>query len=258
MKAEVRKLLEEKFLQFNRLDFIQDDPIRIPHQFKEKANKEIMGFWVAILSWGQRKTILNKAEELIDLMDGNPHQFILNFEEKDLKRFERFKHRTFQYPDTLYFLHFFQQHYQQFESLETAFTQHFSSNEHTIEKALNEFYKYFFNSEWLLQRTKKHLSRPASNSACKRICMFLRWMVREDENGVDFGIWKTIKSSQLVCPLDVHVQRQAEQLGLIPAAPASWKLAVSLTESLKKLDSNDPVKYDFALFGLGIESKSLK
>lgn len=258
MKADVRKLLEQKFLQFNRLDFIQDDPIRIPHQFKDQANREIMGFWVAILSWGQRKTILNKAEELIDLMDGNPHQFILNFEEKDLKRFEHFKHRTFQYPDTLYFLHFFQQHFRKYNSLEEAFTQNFSEKEESVEKALNNFYQYFFDSEWVLQRTKKHISRPASHSACKRICMFLRWMVRKDENGVDFGIWNNIKSSQLVCPLDVHVQRQAEQLGLIPTAPASWKLAVSLTKSLKKLDAQDPVKYDFALFGLGIESKIIK
>lgn len=255
MKAEVHKLLEQKFQQFNRLAFIEEDPIRIPHQFKDPANKEIMGFWVAILSWGQRKTILNKAQELIDLMDGNPHQFILGFEEKDLKRFERFKHRTFQYPDTLYFLHFFQQHYQRHESLESAFTQQLSSTDTNVENALNQFHQYFFDSEWVLQRTKKHISRPASQSACKRINMFLRWMVRKDEQGVDFGLWKNIQPSQLVCPLDVHVQRQAELLGLIPPAPASWKLAVSLTESLKELDPTDPVKYDFALFGLGIESK---
>lgn len=255
MKAEVHKLLEQKFQQFNRLTFIEDDPISIPHTFNDAANQEIMGFWVAILSWGQRKTILNKAHELIDLMDGNPHQFIKGFEEKDLKRFERFKHRTFQYPDTLYFLHFFQQHYQRFDSLESAFTLDFSPNEPTVEKSLNQFHRYFFDSEWVLQRTKKHISRPASQSACKRINMFLRWMVRNDEHGVDLGLWKKIKPSQLVCPLDVHVQRQAELLGLIPQAPASWKLAVSLTESLKELDPEDPVKYDFALFGLGIESK---
>lgn len=215
-----------------------------------------MGFWVAILSWGQRKTILNKAHELIDLMDGNPFQFIQQFEEKDLKRFEHFKHRTFQYPDTLYFLHFFQRHYKKNNSLESAFTINHSEKELTTEKAINNFFDYFFDDEWVLHRTKKHISRPASKSACKRINMFLRWMVRKDEKGVDFGIWEMIKPHQLICPLDVHVQRQAEILGLIPSAPASWKLAVELTNELKKIDPNDPVKYDFALFGLGIESKN--
>jgi len=257
MKADVQKLLERKFQQFNQMDFIEDDPISIPHLFSTRENIEIMGFWVAILSWGQRKTILNKAKELIDLMDGNPFQFVQEFKEQDLKRFERFKHRTFQYPDTLYFLHFFQQHYKRHKSLEAAFTYNFNPKDETVEKALNNFYQYFFDSEWVLNRTKKHISRPASKSACKRICMFLRWMVRKDEQRVDFGIWDRIKPQQLVCPLDVHVQRQAELLGLIPTAPASWKLAVELTQELKKLDPIDPVKYDFALFGLGIESKKI-
>lgn len=257
MKADVQKLLDLKYQQFNQVGFIENDPISIPHSFSTKENIEIMGFWVAILSWGQRKTILNKAQELIDLMDGDPFQFIQQFEDKDLKRFERFKHRTFQFPDTLYFLHFFKQHYKKYPSLESAFTSNFNSNEETIEQALNQFYQYFFDSEWVLNRTKKHISRPASKSACKRICMFLRWMVRKDEKGVDFGIWHTLKPHQLVCPLDVHVQRQAELLGLIPKAPASWKLAVELTKELKKIDPLDPVKYDFALFGLGIASKKL-
>ncbi|MEY2792187.1 MAG: hypothetical protein RJA76_179 [Bacteroidota bacterium] len=257
MKIEVQKLLEAKFQQFNQIDFIKEDPISIPHMFSKKENIEIMGFWVAILSWGQRKTILRKAKELIDLMDGNPHDFILHFRDKDLKRFENFKHRTFQYPDTLYFLNFFQRHYKLHQSLESAFSKTFNSSEETIESSINRFYDYFFDDEWVLNRTKKHISRPASHSACKRICMFLRWMVRQDANGVDFGLWKTIKPSQLICPLDVHVQRQAEQLGLIPNAPASWKLAVHLTKELKKFDINDPVKYDFALFGLGIESKKM-
>ncbi len=257
MKADVQKLLERKFQQFNQMDFIEDDPISIPHLFSTRENIEIMGFWVAILSWGQRKTILNKAKELIDLMDGNPFQFVQEFKEQDLKRFERFKHRTFQYPDTLYFLHFFQQHYKRHKSLEAAFTYNFNPKDETVEKALNNFYQYFFDSEWVLNRTKKHISRPSSKSACKRICMFLRWMVRKDEQRVDFGIWDRIKPQQLVCPLDVHVQRQAELLRLIPTAPASWKLAVELTQELKKLDPIDPVKYDFALFGLGIESKKI-
>ena len=188
MKTDVQKLLERKFKQFNQIGFIKDDPISIPHQFSKKENIEIMGFWVAILSWGQRKTILNKANELIDLMDGDPFQFIQQFEEKDLQRFERFKHRTFQYPDTLYFLHFFQQHYQKHPSLEAAFSSNFTANEDTVEKALNHFYQYFFDSEWVLNRTKKHISSPASKSACKRINMFLRWMVRKRQRALQLPI----------------------------------------------------------------------
>lgn len=256
MNSVIGELLEKKFNQFNQTSFIEHDPISIPHLFSDQANKEIMGFWTAILSWGQRKTILNKAHELIDLMDGNPHQFILGFQETDLKRFENFKHRTFQYPDTLYFLHFFQRHYQKHNSLETAFTVGFSDEEPNIEKALNNFYTYFFDDEWVLNRTKKHISRPASKSACKRICMFLRWMVRKDNMGVDFGIWNKIEPSQLICPLDVHVQRQAELLRIIPEKKPNWQLAVDLTNELKNLDPHDPVKYDFALFGLGIEYKN--
>lgn len=250
-------LLEEKFTFFNHPRFIEHDPIQIPHLFSSLQDREIMGFWVAILAWGQRKTILQNAHQLIELMDGAPYDFILNHQAIDLKRFEHFKHRTFQYPDTLYFMDFFQRHYQHNPSLETAFTQGLKGNDLTIENGLNGFYNYFFNSEWAPDRTKKHIASPLKNSACKRICMFLRWMVRKDESGVDFGLWSTIKPAQLVCPLDVHAMRTASQLGLMDEEKANWKTALGLTEKLRELDPSDPVKYDFALYGMGIEEKTL-
>jgi uncharacterized protein (TIGR02757 family) len=212
---------------------------------------------VAILAWGQRKTILQNAHTLINLMDGAPYDFILHHQDADLKRFESFKHRTFQYSDTLYFIDFFKRHYSHTNSLESAFTKGLSPEDVTIENGLNGFYHYFFDSEWSPERTKKHIASPLKNSACKRINMFLRWMVRKDEAGVDFGLWNSIKPAQLVCPLDVHAMRTAGQLGLMKEEKANWKTALALTNTLRELDPTDPVKYDFALYGMGIEVKTL-
>ena len=253
---KIAAILEEKFAFFNHPRFIDHDPIQIPHSFSRLQDKEIMGFWVAILAWGQRKTILQNARNLIDLMDGTPYDFILHHQETDLKRFESFKHRTFHYPDTLYFIDFFKQHYQCNNSLESAFSQSLHPTDLTIENGLNGFYDYFFRSEWAPERTKKHIASPQKNSACKRINMFLRWMVRKDEAGVDFGLWNTIKPSQLVCPLDVHAMRTASILGLMNEEKANWKTALALTNTLRELDPTDPVKYDFALYGMGIEEKT--
>jgi uncharacterized protein (TIGR02757 family) len=257
MKAEVIKLLEEKFLFFNHERFIEHDPIQIPHLFTRKQDQEIMGFWVSILAWGQRKTIISKANELIDLMDGSPFEFVLQHQESDLRRFESFKHRTFNATDTLYFMRFFKMHYEKNESLESAFSISYNAEEKTVEQAINRFYSYFFDDEFAPQRTKKHIASPSKNSACKRINMFLRWMVRIDQSGVDFGIWNQIKPHQLVCPLDVHALRTAESLKLIKPGQTNWKKALELTDKLRKLDPNDPVKYDFALYGMGIEEKTL-
>ena len=257
ISEKIATILDEKFAFFNHPRFIEHDPIQIPHSFSRLQDKEIMGFWVAILAWGQRKTILQNAQKLIDLMDGVPYEFILQHNETDLKRFESFKHRTFQYPDTLYFIDFFKRHYSHTNSLESAFTIGLSEGDLSIENGLNGFYNYFFDSEWSPERTKKHIASPLKNSACKRINMFLRWMVRKDQAGVDFGLWNTIKPSQLVCPLDVHAMRTAGQLGLMKEAKANWKTALALTNSLRKLDPKDPVKYDFALYGMGIEDKTL-
>jgi uncharacterized protein (TIGR02757 family) len=250
----VRDLLEEKFLLYNQPNFIPNDPICIPHLFTKSQDIEIMGFWASILAWGQRKTIINKCKELINLMDGSPHDFVLNHQENDLKRFLNFKHRTFNATDTLYFIEWFKNYYQKNDSLETAFTLQVSDNQN-VENNLIQFHDLFFSLPDYPPRTRKHIATPIRKSSCKRINMFLRWMVRQDDKGVDFGIWTNLKPSQLVCPCDVHVDRVARKLGLIQRPTTDWKTAVELTENLKLIDPNDPVKYDFALFGLGVEGE---
>ena len=171
ISEKIAAILDEKFAFFNHPRFIEHDPIQIPHQFSRLQDKEIMGFWVAILAWGQRKTILHNAHTLIDLMDGTPYEFIIGHQPSDLKRFEHFKHRTFQYPDTLSFIDFFQRHYQNNNSLESAFNRGLKENDRSVENGLNGFYDYFFESEWTPERTKKHIASPLKNSACKRINM---------------------------------------------------------------------------------------
>ncbi len=254
-REELYHFLEEAHLHYNQPDFIADDPISIPHQFTKAQDIEIMGFWAAVLAWGNRRTIINKCQELITLTDHSPHDFMLNHQVSDLKRFLNFKHRTFNATDALYFIHFFKHHYSQHESLESAFTMSFSEQAPTVETALSTFHEYFFSLTEYPERTRKHIATPARNSACKRLNMFLRWMVRQDGKGVDFGIWKKIKPAQLVCPCDVHVERVARSLGLLTRKPMDWKTALELTENLRQFDAEDPVKYDFALFGLGVVGK---
>lgn len=251
----LKKILNEAADQFNQKDFIVDDPIGIPHQFTKLQDIEIMGFWVAMLAWGQRKTIINKSLELIELMDGTPHDFILNHQEKDRQRFASFKHRTFQYTDTLYFLHFLQHYYQKENSLENAFSRHLSDKDEHVGAALIGFHEHFFSLPDAPQRTRKHIATPARKSSCKRLNMFLRWMVRKDEKGVDFGLWKSIPTRQLLMPLDVHVDRVARQLGLLKRKQRDWQAVLELTSNLRVFDSVDPVKYDFALFGMGVLKK---
>ncbi len=250
--ARLYDLLEAQVAMYNQATFIENDPISIPHQFSKLQDIEIMGFWVSMLAWGLRKTIINKSQQLVDLMDGAPHQFITQHEEKDLKRFEDFKHRTFNATDTLYFIHFFRHHYTQSDSLETAFSRHLSSDDPHIGPALIGFHNYFFSLPDAPHRTKKHVSTPSRKSTCKRLCMFLRWMVRQDEQGVDFGIWKEMKPSQLLCPLDVHVERVGRRLNLIQRKQRDWKTTLELTANLRVFDADDPVKYDYALFGMGV------
>ncbi len=252
-RQELIELLEERHEFYNAPGFIENDPISIPHLFSKKQDIEIMGLWSAVLAWGQRITIINKCKELIHLMDNAPYDFILNHQENDLKRFTKFKHRTFNATDTLYFIRFFQNYYRQHESLENVFQ--VDQSDINSERGLNNFYKVFFSLSDFPDRTKKHIAAPEKKSACKRINMFLRWMVRNDDKGVDFGIWKSIRPSQLVCPFDVHVDRVSRKLGLITRKQADWQTAVELTESLKEFDPEDPVKYDFALFGMGVEEK---
>jgi uncharacterized protein (TIGR02757 family) len=249
---DLKAYLDEAVSRYNQPDFIANDPISLPHLFTKPQDIEIIGFWVAMLAWGNRTTIIKKGKELLNLLDNSPHDFVINHQENDLKRFLNFKHRTFNATDTLYFLHFFHQHYQKYNSLEDAFTLNFAPDAENVALALTHFHEYFFSLDDFPPRTRKHIATPARNSACKRLNMFLRWMVRQDDKGVDFGIWQKIKPAQLVCPCDVHVERIGRQLGLITRKSMDWQTALELTENLKKLDAQDPVKYDFALFGLGV------
>jgi uncharacterized protein (TIGR02757 family) len=253
--SDLKAYLDEVVAHYNCSNFIEADPISIPHQFTRLQDIEIMGFWVSMLAWGQRVTIINKANELIQLMDGAPYEFITRHEEKDRQRFAAFKHRTFQYTDTLYFLEFFQHYYRRHDSLEDAFSRHLSPADETVEAALAGFHECFFGLEHAPHRTRKHVATPVRNSTCKRLNMFLRWMVRQDDRGVDFGLWKKIRPRQLLMPLDVHVDRVARKHGLIERKQTDWKTVLELTEKLRAFDAADPVKYDFALFGLGVLGK---
>jgi len=255
MKRKAKEILEKAYLRHHNAAFIPEDPLQIPHQFTKLQDIEIMAFFSSILAWGQRKTIINNCKKLVLLFDNEPYNFILNHKEEDLKRFLDFKHRTFNATDLLYFIAFLKHHYQNNESLESAFTMHLSPKDETVENALIGFHNYFTSLEFFPIRTRKHIATPARNSACKRLNMFLRWMVRQDDKNIDFGLWKNIKTSQLLCPLDVHVERQARALGLITRKQSDFKTVLELTANLKKIDQNDPVRFDFALFGMGIEQK---
>jgi len=238
--------------RYNQPQFIELDPVQIPHRFKKKQDIEISGFWTSILSWGYRKTIIDKATLLMELMDNSPYDFIVGHSEKDRRRFTGFKHRTFQYTDTLYFLEFFQQYYREHESLEWAFSKGIGRDDDHVENGLRSFHRFFFSLPYFPQRTTKHVSTPEKKSTCKRLNMFLRWMVRKDNSGVDLGLWKTIKPHQLVIPLDIHVDKAARKLGLIKRKQTDWLAALELTHTLKSLNTHDPVKYDYALFGVSI------
>jgi uncharacterized protein (TIGR02757 family) len=236
--------------RYNTADFIGDDPISIPHSFTLLQDREITGFWAATLAWGQRKTIINSTLRLAALMDGAPYDFIINHEETDRKCFLDFKHRTFQATDTLWFLEFLQRYYRQHHSLETAFSQHMPPNAEHTEAALIGFHNLFFDDPDAPVRTRKHVATPARGSTCKRLNMFLRWMVRQDNRGVDFGDWRSIKPAQLLIPLDVHVEKVARRMGLLERPQTDWKAVLELTQRLREFDPDDPVRYDFALFGL--------
>jgi uncharacterized protein (TIGR02757 family) len=251
----LKDFLDEKAARYNQPEFIDPDPIAIPHEYSKLQDIEITGFWAAMLAWGQRKTILNKSRELFALMDNSPHEFIMNHREADLKPFLKFRHRTFNPDDTLYFISFFRHFYRENDTLEKAFVKEMHQGDTTVEQGINGFHSLFFSLPEAPARTRKHVATPARNSACKRINMFLRWMVRKDDHGVDFGLWRSISPDQLVCPCDVHVDRVARRLGLIDRKQTDWKTALELTEKLREFDPQDPVKYDFALFGLGLEDR---
>ena len=252
-KKELKALLDQKVLLYNNPQFIPSDPISIPHSYEGKQDKEITAFWVSMLAWGQRKTIINKSIELFSMMGSSPYEFILNHSESDREKFASFKHRTFQYTDTLYFLDYLQRYYRANDSLELGFSKYISDNNDHVGPAIEGFHNDFFNADYAPQRTRKHVATPVRGSTCKRINMFLRWMVRDSSNGVDFGLWHGIKTSQLLMPLDVHVDRVARKLQLIKRKQTDWLTVLELTNALKKFDKSDPVKYDFALFGMGAD-----
>ncbi|HVZ97307.1 MAG TPA: TIGR02757 family protein [Chitinophagaceae bacterium] len=253
---DLKNFLDKKVEEYNQPFFITNDPLSVPHLFSKKQDIEIAGFFAATFAWGIRKTIINKCKELMQLMDNAPHDFCLNHSDTDLKKIQKFTHRTFNTTDLLYFLSFFKFHYSQNDSLESAFfNRKYIQQGNPVENALNHFYDYFFSLEYVPARTKKHAASPRKKSACKRLNMFLRWMVRDDGKGVDFGIWKMIPPSQLICPVDLHVARVARHFGLLKRKQADWQAAEELTAELRKFDEHDPVKYDFALFGLGVLEK---
>lgn len=251
----IKDFLDEKVEKYNQPNFISLDPISVPHRFSKKQDIEITGFFAAILAWGQRKTIINKCLELFAMMDNAPHDFLLHHHEDDLKPFLNFKHRTFNDVDTLFFIQFLSWFYQNHDSLEEAFLKGQNDHVDAMHQILSNFHDFIFSHPFAPGRSKKHIATPARKSACKRLNMYLRWMVRADDKGVDFGLWKRIGPAQLICPCDLHVDRVARKLGLITRSQTDWHTAVELTARLREFDPADPVKYDFALFGLGIEEK---
>lgn len=250
----LKNFLDRKAAQYNRPSFIKDDPVAVPHLFSRKQDIEIAAFFAAVFAWGNRSVIISKSKELMQRMDNAPYDFCLHHNDNDLKKLTGFKHRTFNDTDLLYFILLLHHHYQKHDSLEDAFLikeeKHFLMRE-----ALINFYHYFFSIEDFPLRTQKHIASPEKNATCKRLNMFLRWMVRKDTNGVDFGLWKKIKAADLICPIDLHVARVAKRLNLLDRKQTDWNAAEELTTQLKQFDKNDPVKYDFALFGLGVVEK---
>ena len=250
---ELKDFLDEKVDKYNQPSFIDGDPISIPHRFTSPPDIEISGFFAAIFAWGQRVTIINKTKVLLSHMDNAPYQFITQHQESDLERFTNFKHRTFNATDALYCIYFLGEFYKQHSSMESLFVD--EKNSGNIASGISRFHNAFFDTPFAPSRTRKHIPTPERGSTCKRINMFLRWMVRKDDNNVDFGIWNRINPMDLICPIDLHVDRIARKLGLISRKQTDWLTAVELTENLRLLDPTDPVKYDFALFGMGVIEK---
>jgi uncharacterized protein (TIGR02757 family) len=252
--SKLKDFLDKKVGQYNTPDFIPNDPISIPHSYAGRQDKEIMGFFAAIFAWGQRKTIINKCKELGNRMGNVPFTFITQHNDSDLKNLLEFRHRTFNDTDLLYCIEFMKRHYANYNSLEDAF---FPTENMDVESGLDYFRSYFFSHLDAPGRTRKHIPSPAQKSACNRLNMYLRWMVRKDENGVDFGLWTKVKPSRLICPLDLHVERTARKIGLLEREKPDWRAAMELTDNLRILDPEDPAKYDFALFGISIEEKCM-
>ena len=250
LNKELKDLLEHKFNLYNSTNFIIEDPISIPHLYNQKEDIEIISFLISIISWGNRKSIIKSGNKLTEILGSSPIDFIMRFKERDLKKID-FVHRTFNKFDLIYFLKSLKNIYKNHDGLENVFSKNL--NDEFMYNNISNFRKIFFslNHE---KRTEKHISNPKKNSACKRINMFLRWMVRND-GVVDFGIWKKIKPSMLSCPLDVHTANIGRKLNLISRKQNDLKTVLELDQKLRLFDKNDPVKYDYALFGMGVYEK---
>jgi uncharacterized protein (TIGR02757 family) len=250
---DIKEFLDEKVIQYNSQNFIESDPIQVPHQFSKKEDIEIAGFLTASISWGQRVSIIKNAFRLINLMDNDPHNFIINASESDLKSFKYFVHRTFQGIDCVFFIQSLKNIYINHNGLERVFTSNFKESE-SISASLIGFRKIFFEIPYP-KRTLKHISDVSSGASAKRLNMYLRWMVRKDSQNVDFGHWKNIPASALHIPLDIHTGNVARKLMLLSRKQNDWKAVEELTSNLRQFDPEDPVKYDYALFGLGAFEK---
>jgi len=248
-QAELKSFLDEKVIQYNTLDFIESDPVQIPHLFSQKEDIEIAGFLSATIAWGNRKMIIKNAHKMMDLMGNSPYDFVMSHTENDLEQLETFVHRTFNGQDFIGFIKGLQNIYTNHGGLEAVFNKHQENN--SMQRSISEFKKIFFEIPHQ-NRTQKHISDPMNGSAAKRINMCLRWFVRNDNSGVDLGIWKSISPAFLSCPLDVHSGNVARKLGLLTRKQNDGKALAELDLKLRELDPNDPAKYDFALFGLGI------
>ncbi len=250
--SELKSFLDEKVVQYNTLDFIESDPVQIPHLFSQKEDIEIAGFLSATIAWGNRKMIIKNSHKMMDLMGNAPYDFVMSHSENDLERLEIFVHRTFNGQDFASFIRNLKNIYENHNGLESVYAK--NQELKTMQNSISEFKKTFFEIPHQF-RTQKHISDPLNNSAAKRINMYLRWMVRQDTKGVDLGIWKSISPASLSCPLDVHSGNVARKLGLLTRKQNDGKALAELDLKLREFDPIDPVKYDFALFGLGIFEK---
>jgi uncharacterized protein (TIGR02757 family) len=247
---EIKQLLEEKYRQYNKVSFIEKDPVSIPHLFTQKENIEIAGFLSATIAWGQRSTIISNARRLMKLLHDDPYQFILNIEDEDLRMLASFCHRTFNGADLICFLRALSHIYKKHGGLEAVFIRGYEK-ERNIKAALIYFRKIFLELKHNM-RTEKHIANTETGASAKRLNMFLRWMVRKDQAGIDFGLWNKISPADLYIPLDIHTGNVARSLGILSRGQNDWKAVEELTHILKSFDPDDPVKYDFALFGMGI------
>lgn len=249
-KVDLKEFLDEKYQEYNNVNFIEQDPIQIPHLYTEKKDIEIAGFLTSIISWGNRKSIINSAHKMMDIMDNSPYDFVINSNNSEINKIQ-FVHRTFNSIDLQFFILSLKNIYKNYDSLEDVFIE--NKNDFMFD-GISKFRKIFFSVDHE-KRSQKHISNPLKNSCCKRINMFLRWMVRSKKKKVDFELWNSINTRQLSCPLDIHTGRVARKLRILNRNQNDFKATLELDYHLRKLNPNDPVKYDFALFGLGVFEK---